>query len=119
MARLVTHESGTGLLKPVADRALWSVLIPAAGRGSRLTFDKPKILFPVGGVTILERLTSLLRPFCAEFIFVLSPSGQPEVEPEIQKLLPGNAQVAIQAAPKGMADAIASGLPKVKTPNVA
>ena len=57
------------------DPLLWTALIPAAGRGSRLGFDRTKILFPIAGATILEWLVDLLNPLCGRFVFVLSPQG--------------------------------------------
>lgn len=118
MARIIDRENAFGLLAPVVRPSLWTALIPAAGRGSRLAFDKPKILFPVAGVTILERLAQLFGPLCSEFVFVLSPDGAPLVAPELHKLLPGRFQTAIQQTPRGMADAVACGLPAVRTENV-
>jgi bifunctional N-acetylglucosamine-1-phosphate-uridyltransferase/glucosamine-1-phosphate-acetyltransferase GlmU-like protein len=116
VARIITRENSSGLLAPAIRPELWSALIPAAGRGSRLGFDKPKILFPVGGSTILERLVQLLSPFCAEFVFVLSPDGAPVVEPELRRLLGDRARVALQSSPLGMGDAVACGLSAVRTP---
>ncbi len=118
MARIVVRENASDLLDTAVDPSLWTALIPAAGRGSRLAFDKPKILFPVGGATILERLAELLKPLCSEFVFVLSPDGAPIVEPELGAVLPGRCQVAIQKIPRGMGDAVACGLPAVRTENV-
>jgi bifunctional N-acetylglucosamine-1-phosphate-uridyltransferase/glucosamine-1-phosphate-acetyltransferase GlmU-like protein len=97
---------------------LWTVLVAAAGRGTRLGFDKPKILFPVGGRTILDYLIRLFSPFCSEFVFVLSPEGSPIVKPEIEALTGRTARIAIQSAPRGMGDAVASGVAQVDTPNV-
>ncbi len=119
MARIVEHSGAEDLLDGKVNPALWTALIPAAGRGTRLGFDKPKILFPVGGSTILERLTGLLAPFCAQFVFVLSPEGAPVVEPEIQKLLRERGGTAIQENPLGMGDAVDCGLAYVRTRNVA
>ncbi len=118
MAQIVIRDNAGGLLDSAVHPALWTALIPAAGRGSRLAFDKPKILFPVAGVTILARLAELLSPFCSEFVFVLSPTGAPVVEPELEAVLPGRSRVAIQHTPRGMADAVACGLPAVRTENV-
>lgn len=118
MAQIVTREKAGELLDSAVDPGLWTALIPAAGRGSRLAFEKPKILFPVGGETILTRLERLLSPFCREFVFVLSPGGAPVVEPELEMTLPRRFQVAIQNRPLGMGDAVACGLPAVRTENV-
>lgn len=118
MARIVVRENASALLASAVQPALWTALIPAAGRGSRLVFDKPKILFPVGGSTILERLARLLSPLCSQFVFVLSPDGAPQVEPALETVLAGRWQTAIQQTPLGMGDAVACGLPAVRTQNV-
>ncbi len=96
----------------------WTALVPAAGRGSRLGFDQPKILFPIAGKTILEWLVELLAPLCNQLVFVLSPDGEHPAGELIAKLLPGRCRIALQSEPRGMADAIACGLPAVHTPNV-
>jgi len=119
MARILGRSDAGPLLDGKVDPAKWTALIPAAGRGTRLGFDKPKILFPVGGATILDRLISLLLPLCQEFVFVLSPEGSPIVEPEIRQRLGTRGSIALQPSPRGMGDAVACGLPQVSTPNVA
>src|SRR5687768_16630217 len=99
------------------DPKLWTVVIPAAGRGSRLGYDKPKILYPVAGRPILDWLIDLLEPKATELVFVLSPTGEPEVSPLLTKRLGGRAKVVIQEEPKGMADAIHRALPHLTTPH--
>lgn len=96
--------------------ALWTAIIPAAGRGSRLGYDKPKILYPIAGQPILDHLVDLLSPTCAELIFVLSLGGAPEVAPRLAKQLPGRHRIVIQDEPRGMADAIAQAVPHLATP---
>ena len=61
MARILDFASGSRLLAAPHNRETWSAVVAAAGRGTRLGFDKPKILFPVAGITILERLIRLFR----------------------------------------------------------
>jgi bifunctional N-acetylglucosamine-1-phosphate-uridyltransferase/glucosamine-1-phosphate-acetyltransferase GlmU-like protein len=115
VARILDYQNGGEFLAPSLHPAHWTVLIPAAGRGTRLAYEKPKILFPVGGVSILERLVSLLKPLCDHFVFVLSPDGTAEVTPQIELLLRERGSVAIQETPRGMADAVVSGLAAVRT----
>jgi len=97
--------------------AIWTALVPAAGRGSRLDFDQPKVLFPIAGKTILEWLVDLLNPLCSRFVFVVSPQGEQAVTTVTSRLLPGHHRIAVQPEPRGMADAIACGLPRVDTPH--
>jgi bifunctional UDP-N-acetylglucosamine pyrophosphorylase/glucosamine-1-phosphate N-acetyltransferase len=101
---------------PQVDRALWSAVIAAAGKGSRLGYDHPKILFPVAGRSILEWLLRLLLPNCQTAVFVLSPEGRSEIEPELERLAPGRYQIAIQPVPTGMGDAVDIGAAAVATP---
>ena len=97
----------------------WTVVIPAAGRGTRLGFDLPKILFPVAGKTILAWLIERFRPNASRFVFVLSPDGAPHVLPHLEALLPGAFEIVIQPVPTGMGDAVERGLAAVNTPSVA
>ena len=113
--RVVTRENAAGFLGSAVDPTRWTAVVPAAGRGSRLGFDHPKILFPIAGRTILEWLVDLLNPLCSRFVFVLSPQGLAPVEQAASRLLPGRCAVALQPEPRGMADAIRCGLAQVET----
>lgn len=104
---------------PAVVPAEWTAIIPAAGRASRLGFDKPKILYPVAGRTILEWLLDFLAPNCSRLVLVLSPSGREFVEPELDRLIPGRCETVIQEVPRGMGDAVHAALPAVHTPRVA
>ena len=101
---IVTRENANGLLDAAVDPSLWTAIIPAAGRGTRLGFDQPKILFPIAGKTILEWLIDLLQPLCGRFVLVLSPTGRDAVAQMIPKNLP--CEITVQHEPRGMADAI-------------
>lgn len=85
---------------------LWTAIIPAAGLGLRLKYDKPKILFPIAGKPILTWQIELLSPFCNNFVFIFSPSGKAEVEPILEKIIPNRYKIAIQEKPNGMGDAV-------------
>jgi len=93
----------------------WTAVIPAAGRGSRLGFHRPKILYPVAGRMILEWMLDFLGPNYSRLIFVLSPDGAQEVTAELEKLVPGRFEVTIQEIPTGMGAAVELALPHVRT----
>lgn len=95
---------------------LWTAVIPAAGRGSRLGYDKPKILYPVAGRPIIDWLIDLLEPQCAKLIVILSPTGIEQVRPILEARLDNRFTIAIQSEPKGMADAIYQSVPELSTP---
>jgi bifunctional N-acetylglucosamine-1-phosphate-uridyltransferase/glucosamine-1-phosphate-acetyltransferase GlmU-like protein len=77
-------------------------LIPAAGRGSRLGTDTPKILAPLTERdTIWSILHAKLAPLVDHIHLVLSPEGAEAFPP-----LPSNVSRGIQPVPLGMGDAI-------------
>jgi bifunctional N-acetylglucosamine-1-phosphate-uridyltransferase/glucosamine-1-phosphate-acetyltransferase GlmU-like protein len=86
----------------------WTCLIPAAGQGTRLNYHLPKILFPVAGKPIIDRLLQLTSAFCREHIFVVSPDAQSSVESHLRFLNYTHYKIAIQAEATGMGDAILS-----------
>jgi bifunctional N-acetylglucosamine-1-phosphate-uridyltransferase/glucosamine-1-phosphate-acetyltransferase GlmU-like protein len=100
-----------------SDANLWTAIIPAAGRGTRLGYDKPKILYPIAGRPILDWLIDLLAPRCSKLIFSLSPSGAEHVIPVLEKKLSGRFETAVLDS-RGMADSIYAALEKVTTPYV-
>jgi bifunctional UDP-N-acetylglucosamine pyrophosphorylase/glucosamine-1-phosphate N-acetyltransferase len=97
----------------------WTAVIPAAGRGSRLGSDRPKILYPVAGRLLIEWLLDFLEPNCSRLVFVLSPAGLADVRLELDRLIPGRYETVVQEVPRGMGDAIELALPAIATPNVA
>jgi bifunctional UDP-N-acetylglucosamine pyrophosphorylase / glucosamine-1-phosphate N-acetyltransferase len=101
------------------DPACWTAVIPAAGRGTRLGFSRPKILYPLGGRPILDWLLDFLVPNCGSLVFVLSPEGAGEVTAALEQRIPGRFAVVIQETPTGMGDAVALALPRVRTRHAA
>jgi bifunctional UDP-N-acetylglucosamine pyrophosphorylase/glucosamine-1-phosphate N-acetyltransferase len=80
-------------------------VIPAAGRGTRLGGDGPKILTPLTGTqTIWDILHAKLAPLVDHIHLVLSPDGAAAFP-----ALPANVSHSIQPAPTGMGDAIFQG----------
>src|SRR3954469_4455326 len=94
----------------------WTAIVPAAGRGSRLNSNLPKILHPVLGKPILDWLADLLTPLCQDLLFVLSPEGEPAVAPRLTAALGERARIVLQERPTGMADAVAACDGRVRTP---
>lgn len=116
---MVCREGWERYAAPKVLPMIWTAVIPAAGRGTRMGFDKPKILYPVAGRPILEWLMELLLPFCETVALVVSPSGRSAVEEKLRELAPGRCRTVVQEQPTGMGDAVAIGLEAVETPHVA
>ncbi len=82
-----------------------SVVIAAAGAGSRAGLPYPKTLFLIKGKPILVRLAELLAPYDAEPTVIVNESGKDQIK---QCLLKNNiqAQLVLQSMPRGMGDAV-------------
>lgn len=82
-------------------------IIPAAGRGSRLGLDGPKILAPLGERTIWDVLADRALQVCARVHVVLSPNG---LAPFCERLRThcerARVSTSVQDVPRGMGDAI-------------
>lgn len=83
----------------------YSVLIAAAGNGSRSGLPYPKTLHPVRGKPILIHLLYLFSSFSSSFSVVVSPNGKNQIHECLQKsnLHP---HLLTQSSPKGMGDAV-------------
>ncbi len=81
------------------------LIVPAAGRGSRLGGDVPKVLAHVGGRPMLDWLVRLYRPWVGRFVVIVAPDARAAVAARLAQLdVP--ADLAEQARPTGMLDAI-------------
>jgi bifunctional UDP-N-acetylglucosamine pyrophosphorylase / glucosamine-1-phosphate N-acetyltransferase len=80
-------------------------LIAAAGRGTRLGYHQPKLLYPVQGRALIVWLAERLSGLVGRLAIVLSPDGQAAFDSAAPALdLP--VTTVIQHSPTGMADAI-------------
>lgn len=98
------------------DPAQWTAVVPAAGKGSRLGHHLPKILYPLLDRPILAWLVDALRATAGTFIFVLSPEGRPQIEPQLQETLGDRGRIAVQQEPTGMGDAVLLAEEHIETP---
>lgn len=89
------------------------LIIPAAGRGSRLGAGRPKPLVRVNGRTMLEHLADLYRPFVEHIVVVAHPSFAHEID--VWGAQQGHVSVVTQEHPTGMLDAIFCAEPVVRS----
>jgi bifunctional UDP-N-acetylglucosamine pyrophosphorylase/glucosamine-1-phosphate N-acetyltransferase len=89
------------------------LVIPAAGRGSRLGFDGPKALCPVNGRTMLEHLLARYAPLIHEVVVVAAPEALDAIGAVVRAgSVPGTC--VVQARPEGMLPAILCATPVVE-----
>jgi bifunctional UDP-N-acetylglucosamine pyrophosphorylase/glucosamine-1-phosphate N-acetyltransferase len=81
------------------------LIIPAAGRGSRLNTTTPKVLFPVNGRPMVDYLLELYAPWVERTILIVHPSFAHAVEEHCSSRgFPIDFE--LQESPTGMLDAI-------------
>jgi len=89
-----------------------ALIIPAAGRGSRLQSELPKVLYPVGGRAMLDRLLELYADVAERFVLVVSPEFEGAVRAHCaNSVLAQRIEYAIQKRPEGMLPAILAAAP--------
>jgi bifunctional UDP-N-acetylglucosamine pyrophosphorylase / glucosamine-1-phosphate N-acetyltransferase len=88
------------------------LVIPAAGRGSRLHADRPKPLVRVAGRTMLDRLADLYSAFAADIVVVANPQSREAIEEWARGR---KALVTEQEDPTGMLDAILLATPAIES----
>lgn len=90
------------------------LIIPAAGLGSRLGASLPKVLVPVGGVPMLDRLLALYAGLVSHAVVIAHRSFETMVREHVaSSSIP--VTCVVQERPTGMLDAILLALPTVQT----
>ena len=85
------------------------LVIPAAGRGSRLGSDGPKVLAPVAGKPMLDWLLDLYLARVDAITLVAQPAARDLIAHALRPRA-AHARVVIQETPTGMLDAVALGV---------
>lgn len=88
-------------------------VVPAAGRGTRLGIEQPKLLAPLGdGVTIWTVLRRKLLSVADHINVIVSPEGEPLVREAVEREgMAARVSLSLQPEPVGMGDAIFRGYP--------
>jgi len=81
------------------------LVIPAAGLGSRLGAKVPKLLMPVGGIPMIDRLERLYKDVVSRIVLVVHPSFEAALRHHVSTWATPVACV-VQSQPTGMLDAI-------------
>lgn len=88
------------------------LVVPAAGSGSRLGANVPKLLVPVNGRPMIARLLALYEAAAGHAVVIVSPAAQASVA-ELLRPFEDRVSLAVQDTPTGMLDAILLARPAV------
>jgi bifunctional UDP-N-acetylglucosamine pyrophosphorylase / glucosamine-1-phosphate N-acetyltransferase len=89
------------------------LLVPAAGLGTRLGADRPKLLVPVADIPMIDRLLTLFQRAVDRAVVIVHPSFAERVGAHLERAAMPVA-TAIQQRPTGMLDAILLGESSVR-----
>jgi bifunctional UDP-N-acetylglucosamine pyrophosphorylase/glucosamine-1-phosphate N-acetyltransferase len=90
-----------------------ALIIPAAGRGSRLLTEVPKVLVPVAGRPMLDHLLTRHAQYVSATVVVVSPAAEADVRAHCRDRREP-VVLAVQPRPTGMLDAILAAVPAVE-----
>src|SRR3954470_21284298 len=94
---------------PLPDDARPILIIPAAGRGSRLDASTPKFLVPVLGQPMLLRLFGLYADHVSRFVVIVSPDALDTARTLARTVAARPVTICVQQQPTGMLDAVLLG----------
>jgi bifunctional UDP-N-acetylglucosamine pyrophosphorylase/glucosamine-1-phosphate N-acetyltransferase len=89
-----------------------TALVAAAGRGTRLGYHLPKVLYPVHGRPLIEWIADRLHGLTGRMALVLSPEGS-RAFGTASLSFPMPVETAVQLQPTGMADAVLAAIPLI------
>ena len=88
-------------------------VVLAAGHGTRMRSQKPKVLHEIGHLPMLGHCLRTARALGAERLSVVIGAGGDQVRAALEGLDAG-AQVAVQDPPRGTADAVTAAMPQLE-----
>lgn len=80
------------------------LVVPAAGLGTRLQSPLPKLLVPVAGVAMIDRVLALYRSHVARAVVIVNPTALDAVRQHLRDA--AHVDVLVQDRATGMLDAI-------------
>jgi choline kinase len=92
---------------------LWTLIVPAAGSGTRMGTLIPKALIELNGVSLIERATQELRKYSKEIILITKSDDVNSFKKRLDKIESHEIRFLEQDTPKGNAFAIHHALSEV------
>lgn len=87
------------------------ILVLAAGKGTRMRSDLPKVLHPIGGKALVQHVVDTARQVGAEQILIIVGHGAEKVE---ERMAAPDVKFALQAEQLGTGHAVQQALPHLR-----
>ena len=87
------------------------ILVLAAGKGTRMRSDLPKVLHPIGGKALVQHVVDTARQVGGEQILIIVGHGAEKVE---QQMAAPDVQFVLQAQQLGTGHAVQQALPQLR-----
>ena len=87
------------------------ILVLAAGKGTRMRSDLPKVLHPVGGKALVQHVVDTARQVGSERILIITGHGAEKVE---EKMAAPDVSFILQAQQLGTGHAVQQALPQLR-----
>lgn len=96
------------------EKAPLAAIILAAGQGTRMKSEKPKVLHELCGKPMVDYAVEAALAAGAVDVIVVVGYGREALTAHLHGAFPGRVDIAIQEAQRGTGDAVRAALPKVK-----
>ena len=119
MKRVLSYDDLANLSLPAPNAVDWTVVIPAAGKGSRLGFEGPKAIYPVHERPLASWVMDVFQNHCKSFVIITPTSGRLRIEKVLTKEFPNTELIFVeQAVASGTAEAVLLSEGSVQTTHV-
>jgi bifunctional UDP-N-acetylglucosamine pyrophosphorylase/glucosamine-1-phosphate N-acetyltransferase len=98
-------------LKTVKEFTMLDILVLAAGKGTRMRSDLPKVLHPIGGKALVQHVVDTARQVGGEQILIIVGHGAEKVE---ERMAASDVKFVLQAQQLGTGHAVQQALPQLR-----
>jgi bifunctional N-acetylglucosamine-1-phosphate-uridyltransferase/glucosamine-1-phosphate-acetyltransferase GlmU-like protein len=98
---------------------IWNAIIPAAGKSSRFKSVNSKVLFKIKKKTLLEITINKILPYVSKITIIVNKDNKDDIIKIITKYKKFYIDIKIQKKINGMATAIQTAFPLIKSENMA
>jgi bifunctional N-acetylglucosamine-1-phosphate-uridyltransferase/glucosamine-1-phosphate-acetyltransferase GlmU-like protein len=100
------------------NKSIWNAIIPAAGKSLRFKSANSKVLFKIKKKTLLEITINKILPYVSKITIIVNKDNKDDIKKIVNKYKKLNIYIKIQKKINGMATAIQTAFPLIKSKNI-